>query len=119
MYKFIKIRHDIIKQCHEHYKEMKKFNYKLGIEISRNSTLKYLGALRGSFSGIGCPKRHTDALLAKTMIWSVRQARIATSDYSCIPQCHLSIRVDITESDLKGRLKLITTSDFSSTRSRV
>ena len=27
MYKFIKIRHDIIKQCHGNYQEMKKFNY--------------------------------------------------------------------------------------------
>ena len=33
MYKFIKIRHDIIKQCHGNYKEMKTFNYKLEIEI--------------------------------------------------------------------------------------
>ena len=33
MYKFIKIRHDIIKQCHGNYKEMKKFNYKLEVEI--------------------------------------------------------------------------------------
>ena len=49
MYKFIKIRHDIIKQCHGYYKEMKKFNYKLEIEIFRNSTLKNLGVLRGAF----------------------------------------------------------------------
>ena len=49
IYKFIKIRHDIIKQCHGNYKEMKKFNYKLDIEIFRNSTLKHLGVLRGSF----------------------------------------------------------------------
>ena len=47
---------------------MKKFNYKLEIEIFRNSTLKNLGVLRGSFQGFGCPKRHPDALLAKTMI---------------------------------------------------
>ena len=41
MYKFIKIRHDIIiKLCHGNYKEMKKFNYKLEIEIFRNSTQK-------------------------------------------------------------------------------
>ena len=33
MYKFIKTRHDIIKQCHGNYKEMKKFNYKLEIEV--------------------------------------------------------------------------------------
>ena len=49
MYKFIKIRHVIIKQCHGNYKEMKKFNYKLEIEIFRNSTQKNLGVLRGSF----------------------------------------------------------------------
>ena len=49
MYKFIKIRHDIIKQCHGNYKEMKEFNNKLEIEIFRNSTLKRFGVLRGSF----------------------------------------------------------------------
>ena len=49
MYKFIKIRQDIIKQYHGNYKEMKNFNYKLEIEIFRNSTQKYLGVLRGSF----------------------------------------------------------------------
>ena len=43
MYKFIKIRDDIIKQCHGNHKEMKKFNYKLEIEIFRNSTLKNVG----------------------------------------------------------------------------
>ena len=68
MYKFIKIRHDIIKQCHGNCKEMKKFNYKLEIEIFRNSTLNNLGVLRGSFQGSGCPKRHPDALLAKTLL---------------------------------------------------
>ena len=47
MYKFIKIRHNIIKQYHGNYKEMKKFNYKLEIEIFRNSTLRKLGVLRG------------------------------------------------------------------------
>ena len=46
---------------------MKQFNYKLDIEIFRNSELKDLGVLRGSFQGFGCPKRHPDALLAKTM----------------------------------------------------
>ena len=68
MCKFIKIRHDVIKQSHRSYKEMKKFNYKLEIEIFRNSTQKDLGVLRGSFSGFGRPKRHPDALLAKTMV---------------------------------------------------
>ena len=65
MYKFIKIRHTIIKQCHGNYKEMKKYNYK--IEIFRNSTQILLGVLRGSFQWFGCPKRHQEALLAKTM----------------------------------------------------
>ena len=49
MYKFIRIRHDIIKQCHGNYKAMKKFNYMLEIGIFRNPTQKYLGVLRGSF----------------------------------------------------------------------
>ena len=55
MYKFIKIRHDIIKQCYGNYKEIKKFNYKLEIDIFRNSSQKHLGVLRGSFDGFGCP----------------------------------------------------------------
>ena len=49
MYRFIKIRHDVIKQCHGNYKEMKKFNNKLEIEIFKNSTPNVLGVLRGSF----------------------------------------------------------------------
>ena len=70
MYKFIKIRHYIIKECHGNYEEMKIFNYyyKLEIEIFRNSTQNLLGVLRGSFQVFGCPKRHPDALLAKTML---------------------------------------------------
>ena len=68
MYKFIKIRYDIIKQCHGNYEEMKKSNYKLEIEIFRNSTQNNLGVLRGSFKGFGCQKKHPDALLAKTML---------------------------------------------------
>ena len=68
MYKFIKIRYHIIKQCHGNYKKMKKFNYKLEIDIFRNSTQNNLGVLKGSFQGFGCPKRHPDALLAKTML---------------------------------------------------
>ena len=48
--------------------EMKKNNHMLEIEISRNSSQKYLGVLRGAFEGFGCPKRHPDALLAKTLI---------------------------------------------------
>ena len=67
MYKFIKIRFDILIQCHGNYMEMKKNNHMLEIEISRNSSQKYLGVLRGAFEGFGCPKRHPDALLAKTL----------------------------------------------------
>ena len=47
--------------------EKKKFNYMLEIDILGNSSQNYLGVLRGAFYGFGCPKRHTDALLAKTM----------------------------------------------------
>ena len=43
--------------------EMKKFNYKLEIEILEIPQ-KHLGVLRASFEGFGCPKRHQDALLA-------------------------------------------------------
>ena len=57
MYKFIKIRHDTIKQSHGNYKEMKKFNYKLEIEIFRNSTQNYLGVLRGHFLWVGVSKK--------------------------------------------------------------
>ena len=71
MYKFIKIRYDLLIyiQCHGNYIEMKKFNYMLEIDILINSSPKFLGVLRGAFQGFGCPKRHPDALLAKTMHW--------------------------------------------------
>ena len=47
--------------------EMMKFNYMLEIDILRNCSPKKVGVLRGAFEGFGCPKRHPDALLAKTM----------------------------------------------------
>ena len=47
--------------------EMKRFDYMLEMDILRNSSPKILGVLRGAFKGFGCPKRHADALLAKTM----------------------------------------------------
>ena len=56
MYKFIKIRHDIINQCHGHYKEMKKFNDKLEIEIFRNSTQKN-GCPEGYFLRVWVSKK--------------------------------------------------------------
>ena len=53
-------------KCHRNYMEMKKCNYMPEINILRNSSQKVLGALRGAFNGVGCPKRHPDDLLAKT-----------------------------------------------------
>ena len=47
--------------------EMEKFNYMLEIDILRNSSQIILGVLTGAFQGFGCPIRHPDALLAKTM----------------------------------------------------
>ena len=47
--------------------EMKKINCMLEIDILGNSPRIILGVLRGAFLGFGCPKRHPDALLAKTM----------------------------------------------------
>ena len=52
---------------------LKKFNYMLEIDMLRNSSQNLLGVLRGVFQGIGCPKRHPDALLAKTMLPGQRQ----------------------------------------------
>ena len=49
--------------------EMKKNNYMLEIDILRNSLQKSLGVLMGAFKRLGCPKRHPDALLAKTMVY--------------------------------------------------
>ena len=47
--------------------EMKKLSYMLEIDILRNSSPRFLGVLRGAFYGFVSPKRHPDALLAKTM----------------------------------------------------
>ena len=47
--------------------EDEKFNYMFEIDILENSSQNFLGVLRGAFLGFGCPKRHPDALLAKTM----------------------------------------------------
>ena len=48
MYKFVKIRHDILIQCHGNKMEMKKFNYILEIDILRNSSQIVLGVLKGA-----------------------------------------------------------------------
>ena len=49
MYKFIKIRHDILTQRHGNYMAMKKFMYMLEIDILRNSSQIFLGVLSGAF----------------------------------------------------------------------
>ena len=50
---------------------MKICNYLLEIDILRNSLQNVLSILRGALEVFGCPKRHPDALLAKTMIISL------------------------------------------------
>ena len=47
--------------------EMKKSNYMLEIKKLRNSSQKLWVSLGVLFKGFGCPKRHPDILLAKTM----------------------------------------------------
>ena len=49
MYKFIKIRYDILIHCHYYYMEIKKNNDMLEIDILRNSSQYLLGVLRGAF----------------------------------------------------------------------
>ena len=78
MCKIIKIMYDILIQCHGTYLEMKKIHYMLEIDILRNSSQKSLGVLRGTFQWFGCPKRHPDALLAKTM------DSMSPSKYMCL-----------------------------------
>ena len=68
MYKFITIRHDINTQCHGNYKEMKKINYNLEIEIFRNSTQKKIGCPEGFFLKVWVSKKAPRPLLAKTML---------------------------------------------------
>ena len=86
MYKFIKIRHDIISQCHGNYKEMKKFNYKLEIEIFRNSTQKYVGVPEGFFLRVWVSKK---AHRPKTM----KLSRMTVVDYHRLVLLHKSLIV--------------------------
>ena len=60
--------------------EMIKFNYMLEIDILRNSSPRKVGVLRGAFMGSGCPKRHPDALLAKTMVIGLLQQNVFRKD---------------------------------------
>ena len=48
--------------------EMKKINDMLETDILKKSSQFFLGVLRGVSLGFGCPKRHPDTLLAKTML---------------------------------------------------
>ena len=68
MYKFIKIRHDILIQCHGNYMEMKIFNHMLEIDILRNSSQSFLGVLEGCFLRVWVSKKTPRRLLAKTMM---------------------------------------------------
>ena len=45
-----------------------KFSYMLEIDILRNSSQNNLNVLGCAFLESGCPNRHPDALLAKTMV---------------------------------------------------
>ena len=47
----IEIRHNILIQCRGIYIGVKKFNYMLKIDISKNYHQKLLGVLRGDFEG--------------------------------------------------------------------
>ena len=64
MYKFLKIRHDILIQCKGNYMDMRKFNYKYAWDyhFKKFSTKKF-GCPEGCF-----PKQHPDALMAKTLL---------------------------------------------------
>ena len=60
MYEFIKIRRDILIQCHMNnmgMSEMKKFDYMLEIDILRNPSPKIVGVLRGPFLRVWVSKR--------------------------------------------------------------
>ena len=64
---------------------MKIFNYLLEIDILRNSPQKVLGDLRCAFEEFWCPKRHPDALLAKTMPWINDYQIMLTAAKSSLP----------------------------------
>ena len=54
--------------------EMKISNYMLEIDILSNSSHKNVGVLMGAFEGFGCPKRHLDTIVSKTMVPRENQA---------------------------------------------
>ena len=98
MYKFIKTRHDIIKQCHGNYKEMKKFNYKLETGIFRNSTQKYLGVLSGAFKGLGVQKD------TQTTCWLRPCGMASHSAVWCSSDCKAGPILPVVTSDRAGML---------------
>ena len=60
--------------------EMKKINDMLETDISKKSPQNLLGVLRGASLGFGCPKRHPDALFAKTMPQMLIPNRLCVCD---------------------------------------
>ena len=62
----------------------------LEIDILRNSSQFLLGVLRGAFQGFGCPKRHPDALLAKTMVATIL-VHTTIVQFWYLPQFHDSV----------------------------
>ena len=103
MYKFIKIRHDIIKQCHGNYKEMKEFNYKSENEILRNSIQIFWGVLRPVlFKGLGAQKgtqtpcwlRPCSEPFILLMVTNVKNAFTKTFKETCsfCFDCHFSFK---------------------------
>ena len=71
MYKFMKIRHDILIQCHGNYIEMKKVNYMLEIDVLKKFLTEKFGCPEGCFLKVWVSKRHPDAMLSKTMAVSL------------------------------------------------
>ena len=56
MYLHIKIRHNVIIQCHGNYFKVENFNCMLEIDILRNYCPRDLSVLKSNFWGFGCPR---------------------------------------------------------------
>ena len=69
MYKFIKIRHDILIKCHGNCMEKKKFNYMLEIDIFRNSSQKKWVSWGFVFKGLGVQKDTQTPCWLRPWIW--------------------------------------------------
>ena len=57
MYKIIKIRHDILIQCHGNYMEMRKLNYMLEIKKFKKFFTKVFGCPKGCFLRVWVSKK--------------------------------------------------------------